>query len=203
MIQNGWENYGRATLWLTFTVCYMENHHCFLMGKYQLFLWPFSIAFLYVYWLVVGPPLWKIWKSIGMISNPIYGKMPKMATKPPTSLPSSTPMTSEPFRSFRLQQSSQSSSPHSTQPRCSSATLHPVGWRWCCRCRGRWLRRRSRRCRNLRFFLGVRPSPKTQGISLIFAGDGRSIWIINSILFFIENWVYQRAEKYSVCVSWL
>ena len=22
-------------------------------------------------WLVVGPPLWKIWKSIGMISNPI------------------------------------------------------------------------------------------------------------------------------------
>ena len=26
------------------------------------------------YWLVVGPPLWKIWKSIGMISNPIYGK---------------------------------------------------------------------------------------------------------------------------------
>ena len=33
---------------------------------------------------MVGPPLWKIWKSIGMISNPIYGKMPKMATKPPT-----------------------------------------------------------------------------------------------------------------------
>ena len=27
------------------------------------------------YWLVVGPPLWKIWKSIGMISNPIYGKI--------------------------------------------------------------------------------------------------------------------------------
>ena len=26
-------------------------------------------------WLVVGPPLWKIWKSIGMISNPIYGKI--------------------------------------------------------------------------------------------------------------------------------
>ena len=22
-------------------------------------------------WLVVGPPLWKIWKSIGMIINPI------------------------------------------------------------------------------------------------------------------------------------
>ena len=34
-------------------------------------------------WLVVGPPLWKIWKSMGMISNPILmGK--KMATKPPT-----------------------------------------------------------------------------------------------------------------------
>ena len=26
-------------------------------------------------WLVVGPPLSKIWKSIGMISNPIYGKI--------------------------------------------------------------------------------------------------------------------------------
>ena len=26
-------------------------------------------------WLVVGPPLWKIWKSIGMISNPIYWKI--------------------------------------------------------------------------------------------------------------------------------
>ena len=26
-------------------------------------------------WLVVGPPLWKIWTSIGMISNPIYGKI--------------------------------------------------------------------------------------------------------------------------------
>ena len=29
-------------------------------------------------------PLWKIWKSIGMISNPIYGKIKLMATKPPT-----------------------------------------------------------------------------------------------------------------------
>ena len=29
-------------------------------------------------WLVVGPPLWKIWKSIGMISNPIYGKIELM-----------------------------------------------------------------------------------------------------------------------------
>ena len=26
-------------------------------------------------WLVVGPPLWKIWKSVGMIRNPIYGKI--------------------------------------------------------------------------------------------------------------------------------
>ena len=26
-------------------------------------------------WLVVGPPLWKIWKSSGMISNPICGKI--------------------------------------------------------------------------------------------------------------------------------
>ena len=35
-------------------------------------------------WLVVGPPLWKIWKSIGMMKFPIYGKITKMATKPPT-----------------------------------------------------------------------------------------------------------------------
>ena len=27
---------------------------------------------------MVGPPLWKIWKSIGMISNPIYGKIKVM-----------------------------------------------------------------------------------------------------------------------------
>ena len=31
-----------------------------------------------VTWLVVGPPLWKIWKSIGMIRNPIYGKIKLM-----------------------------------------------------------------------------------------------------------------------------
>ena len=38
---------------------------------------------LNINWLVVGPPLWKIWKLIGMIRNPIYGKI-KIATKPPT-----------------------------------------------------------------------------------------------------------------------
>ena len=27
------------------------------------------------FWLVVGPPLWKIWTSIGMIRTPIYGKI--------------------------------------------------------------------------------------------------------------------------------
>ena len=27
------------------------------------------------FWLVVGPPLWKIWKSIGMMRFPIYGKI--------------------------------------------------------------------------------------------------------------------------------
>ena len=34
------------------------------------------------WWL--GHPSEKIWKSIGMISNPIYGKIRLMATKPPT-----------------------------------------------------------------------------------------------------------------------
>ena len=36
------------------------------------------------YWLVVGPPLWKIWTSIGMIRNPKSGEIKFMATKPPT-----------------------------------------------------------------------------------------------------------------------
>ena len=37
------------------------------------------------YWLVVGPPLWKIWKSIGMIIPNICKN--KKCSKPPTSLP--------------------------------------------------------------------------------------------------------------------
>ena len=41
---------------------------CQIWGFYA---WRFS-------WLVVGPPLWKIWKSIGMIRNPIYGKIKLM-----------------------------------------------------------------------------------------------------------------------------
>ena len=32
----------------------------------------------YHLWLVVGPPLWKIWKSIGMMNFPIYGKIKLM-----------------------------------------------------------------------------------------------------------------------------
>ena len=38
-----------------------------------------------VIWLVVGPPLWKIWKSIGMMTFPIYGKIKVMFQSPPTS----------------------------------------------------------------------------------------------------------------------
>ena len=34
-------------------------------------------------WLVVGPTLWKIWKSIGMISNPIYGKIKNVPNHQP------------------------------------------------------------------------------------------------------------------------
>ena len=36
-------------------------------------------------WLVVQPPLWKIWKSIGMMRNPIYGKIKNGNPSPPTS----------------------------------------------------------------------------------------------------------------------
>ena len=36
-------------------------------------------------WLVVGPPLWKIGTSIGMMRFPIYGKI-KKCSKPPTSM---------------------------------------------------------------------------------------------------------------------
>ena len=34
-------------------------------------------------WLVVKPPLWKIWKSVGMISNPIYGKIKNVPNHQP------------------------------------------------------------------------------------------------------------------------
>ena len=37
-----------------------------------------------VYWLVVGPPLWKIWKSIGMIIPNLWEN--KKCSKPPTSI---------------------------------------------------------------------------------------------------------------------
>ena len=40
---------------------------------------------LIIIWLVVGPPLWKIWTSFGMMRFPRYGKIKLMATKPPTS----------------------------------------------------------------------------------------------------------------------
>ena len=34
-------------------------------------------------WLVVGPPLWKIWKSIGMMTFPIYGKIKNVPNHQP------------------------------------------------------------------------------------------------------------------------
>ena len=37
-------------------------------------------------WLVVEPHPWKIWKSIGMMTFPIYGIMIQMFQSPPTSL---------------------------------------------------------------------------------------------------------------------
>ena len=33
---------------------------------------------IFINWLVVGPPLWKIWKSMGMMKFPIYGKIKLM-----------------------------------------------------------------------------------------------------------------------------
>ena len=36
-----------------------------------------------VYWLVVGPPLWKIWKSIGMIIPNINGKIKNVPNHQP------------------------------------------------------------------------------------------------------------------------
>ena len=41
------------------------------------------MCFVNPFWLVVGPPLWKIWKSIGMISNPIYGKIKNVPNHQP------------------------------------------------------------------------------------------------------------------------
>ena len=48
--------------------------------------WSCRMTLRICFWLVVGPPLWKIWKSIGMMTFPIYGKIKFMATKPPTSV---------------------------------------------------------------------------------------------------------------------
>ena len=38
-----------------------------------------------IFWLVVGPPLWKIWKSIGMMIIPSIWEN-KKCSKPPTSI---------------------------------------------------------------------------------------------------------------------
>ena len=37
-------------------------------------------------WLVVQPPLWKIWKSIGMMNFPIYGKIKNVPNHQPACL---------------------------------------------------------------------------------------------------------------------
>ena len=36
-----------------------------------------------IIWLVVGPPLWKIWKSVGMMTFPIYGKIKNVPNHQP------------------------------------------------------------------------------------------------------------------------
>ena len=47
----------------------------------------FSCGFMELYWLVVEPPLWKIWvRQLGWWSFPIYGKSQKPSSKPPTSI---------------------------------------------------------------------------------------------------------------------
>ena len=40
--------------------------------------WSFLAGHELIIWLVVWPPLWKIWKSIGMMKFPIYGKIKLM-----------------------------------------------------------------------------------------------------------------------------
>ena len=39
----------------------------------------------FLFWLVVGPPLWKIWKSTGMIIPNIWNNKETMFQSPPTS----------------------------------------------------------------------------------------------------------------------
>ena len=63
--------------------CAMVNHPA--IGVLRLWKPPYQKPS----WLVVGPPLWKIWKSIGMISNPIYGKIKNVPNhQPAISFPS-------------------------------------------------------------------------------------------------------------------
>ena len=55
--------------------------------KYPWKFWGFhKLGSPQIIWLVVRPPLWKIWKSIGMISNPIYGKIKNVPNHQPVIL---------------------------------------------------------------------------------------------------------------------
>ena len=51
-----------------------QHGQCPIPQRKKLIDWPFTI------WLVVDLPLWKIWKSVGMMTFPIYGKIKMFQT---------------------------------------------------------------------------------------------------------------------------
>ena len=59
---------------------WMLKFACLVVGKSSIHPSspPLYAHYIYIYWLVVFLPLWKIWKSVGMMTFPISGRIKAM-----------------------------------------------------------------------------------------------------------------------------
>jgi hypothetical protein len=66
-------------LWAIYTMAMLNNQRviCFNQPVYR------NIVGTWEYWLVVDLPLWKIWKSVGIMTFPIYGKIKNVPNHQP------------------------------------------------------------------------------------------------------------------------
>ena len=101
---------------------YKTGNSCMTGNELEGNNWIFFISINF--WLVVGPPLWKIWvRQLGWWLFAIDGNMEKMATKPPTRFFRSRISPSKTPRSRRVQAPPEITWGH----RCSDRTgLPPV-----------------------------------------------------------------------------